>query len=358
MAESAELKKIKRIYGERFMHLCRDLFPTLLETEGKLLEILDATFGSNCSDLYEVITENFLEDEFKNFIYEKVDMESPDKTLVVEKTPYELLEEAGYDLFECTSEAEIQQYKRYYASGEELCTFNGGRLNRCIVFFAVRKDVDKIKRKDYTNPKREDRYGTSVMGIQFNKTGTCTVSIKNRYNHRVNNPDATYGNDLDRIIPGLTQSFKNLLQGRGLTFDDGNKEEFEIPGYVVAEDGKYYKYNMEYEGVYYCPQNMLIAGNEVYRLPNHQMLIDYFVVDFKEKTIDVFDKGTVRDCFPDEFTSCERMEIVKEPGARKLVVHKKESHSPIVIEINEDNEIVGYENYELENVGNRFLSKN
>ena len=131
------------------MHLCRDLFPTLLETEGKLLEILTSTFGSNCSDLYEVIRKKELEDTFKEFIYGKVDMESNEKTFVEKKTPYELLGEAGYDLFECTSEAEIQQYRQYYASGEELCTFNGGRLNRCYVFFAVKKNVEEIKRENY-----------------------------------------------------------------------------------------------------------------------------------------------------------------------------------------------------------------
>ena len=39
MAESKELKRIKKLYGENFMHLCRELFPTLLEQEGLLTEI-------------------------------------------------------------------------------------------------------------------------------------------------------------------------------------------------------------------------------------------------------------------------------------------------------------------------------
>ena len=32
-----ELKQIKKKYGERFMHLCRELFSTILEKEGRLL---------------------------------------------------------------------------------------------------------------------------------------------------------------------------------------------------------------------------------------------------------------------------------------------------------------------------------
>lgn len=33
MAISNELKKIKKVYGENFMHMCRTLFPALLEDE-------------------------------------------------------------------------------------------------------------------------------------------------------------------------------------------------------------------------------------------------------------------------------------------------------------------------------------
>lgn len=73
-----------------------------------------------------------------------------------------------------------------------MCTFQGDRLNRCRVFFAVKKDVDSIKREDFKNPEREDLYGTSVISIQFTKDGSNTLSIKNRYNHRVINPDATF----------------------------------------------------------------------------------------------------------------------------------------------------------------------
>ena len=44
MELSNELKKIKKTYGENFMKLCRNLFPTLLEQEGRLYEILATSF--------------------------------------------------------------------------------------------------------------------------------------------------------------------------------------------------------------------------------------------------------------------------------------------------------------------------
>jgi len=363
VADSEELKKIKKIYGERFMHLCRTLFPTLLETEGKLLEILTMKFSNNCQTLYDDITNSGLEEDFKNFVYSHIDMESFDKKIIVSKTPYELLDEAGYDLFECNTEEEIQAFKKYYASQEELCTFNGGRLNRCVCFFAVRKDVDDIKRENFDTPKRDDEYGTSVMGIQFNKEGMCTVSIKNRYNHTVNNPDATYGNDLDRITPGLTQSFSDLLKQRGLELNSSNIEKFELPGYVVASDGKYYKYNMEIDGTYYCPGNVVIEGGNAKKIEKEgkQLLIDCFVLNTEQKTIQTYD-SKVKDSFTDDLTEIEKVEIIKNRekgnGTRKIIVHKKQQEHPIVIEINKNNEIIGYTNQELTHSGMYFLNFN
>ena len=107
------------------MKLCRELFPTLLEQEGLLTEILTSSFSANSGTLYEDIMQNGLEDEFKNNIYNKVD---------VEKNKLEIIEE------------------------------------------------------------------------------------------------------------------KNST----------NIENFQLPGYIVANDGKYYKFNMERNGIYYCPGNIII----------------------------------------------------------------------------------------------------
>ena len=36
-----DLKLIKKYYGENMMHLCRTLFPTILETKGLLFSLLE-----------------------------------------------------------------------------------------------------------------------------------------------------------------------------------------------------------------------------------------------------------------------------------------------------------------------------
>ena len=70
-----DLKIIKKKYGEDMMHLCRDLFPTLLEKRGLLSQILLNNFHEShylCQD----IVANNLEYDFKNFVYSFVDVEN------------------------------------------------------------------------------------------------------------------------------------------------------------------------------------------------------------------------------------------------------------------------------------------
>lgn len=378
MTYDKELKKIKKVYGEKFMKLCRELFPDILEEEGKLFDILESSFANNSRTLYEDIQKWKRKYEFQAFVYGKFRTVGKDEK-VTDKTPYELLEEAGYDLYECENEDEIQQFKKYYAKDEELCTFNGGRLNSCVVFFAVKKDVEDIRREDFKEPQREDRYGTSVMGIQFNREGLCTVSIKNRYNHKVINPDATYGNNLDNIIPGLSHSFKELLQERGLEFGKKvEQSELVLPGYVLANDGKYYKYNKEIYGVYYCPGNVIIKNNtphnlgqkekmigsgteEKVELQENKILIDYFVVDMAKKAIELYDQAV-----KDSFTSCmediEKIDITndkeKVDGIRTITVYRKGQEHPITIKIDKSNQIIEYTNNDIRILPDNFCKYN
>ena len=280
------------------------------------------------------------------------------------KDPYEILDEAGYKLIECKTEEEIQKFKNYYAPGELICTiYNGGRLETCLVFFAVKKDVENIKREDFINPQREDEYGTSVLGIQFNKHGICTPHIITRYNHTVRNPNATYGNNLDRLASGLTESFARLLYKRGLNLNEKNIEEFEIPGYTVASDGKYYKYNMEIAGKYYCPGNIIIDWKEIIKLnPEKEVLIDYFILDKENKTLKLYDKDNLEDSFLDAFENIKKIQVEKNPDKKKqtriITIQIEDSNFPITIEIDKNNNILGYNNQELRKVGDYFLGNN
>ena len=354
--ESNELKKIKKLYGEKFMHLCRELFPTILEKEGALTEILNSTFATNSRTLYEDIMEAGLKEKFKGMIYRHVDVEKEEVEVIERKTPYQLLEEAGYDLYECNTEEEIQSFKKYYKENEELCTFRGGRLDSCVVFWAVKKDAENIDRNNFKKPQREDEYGTSVMSIQFSRGENSTVSIKNRYNHTVNNPDATYGNDLDKIKLGLTESFKQLLAERGMQFSTTNIEDFMLPNYVVAADGKYYKYNDEIDGIYYCPGNTIIHQGRVKHLePEKQILIYEFIIDKEKKEIKLYDER-INDSFVDTIKQISNIEVRKSDKKNERIrTITNDLGESFEIEIDCDNRITGYKDNNTKNIDDGYL---
>ncbi len=346
-----DLKVIRKKYGEKMYHFCRESFPTLLEEPGKLSKLLSDNFHES-HFLFDDIVANRKESEFKNFIYSLVDVENNNE-LGMTKTPEELMSEAGYVLVECYNEEDIQKFRKYYAPGEELCTFKGGRLNSCRVFFAVKKNVLDIKREDFKKPKREDEYGTSVISIQFTKDETNTLSIKNRYNHTVVNPDATFSNNLDNIIPGLTESFeryKGIIQMYKI-------KNFEIKGYVMANDGKYYKYNYEINNVYYCPDNIIIDNFNVKRYDKSRyLIIDYFIIDLSNKSISLYDKK-LSDSFCDVIKDINKIEIDNIDSGKKITILGDNNKSLEII-TDKDGKIISLKMNKIYDIGDKFLSYN
>ena len=353
-----DLKIIKKKYGEKMSHLCRELFPTILEQNGVLSKLMLDNFNES-HDLYIDLLNNNMIDKFKNFIYSKYEkiINKPKKEKDLEKitkTPEELLNFAGYNLVECTTESDIEKFRKYYAVGEELCTFGDkDRLKRCRVFFAVKKNVDEIKRENFKEPKREDEYGTSVISIQFTKDGTNTLSIKNRYNHRVNNPDATYKNNLDNIIEGLTDSFEKYYGIKQLYVNN----DFEIDDYVIANDGKYYKYNYEINNVYYCPNNIIIDNFNVKQYEKEKYIIlDYYILNLVNKKIMLYDRIN-EDSFVETITNIDKIEIKNIENGKAIKIKTKDNND-IEIELDKLNRIIKYTNNKITKLNNWFLWKN
>ena len=345
-----DLEIIKKKYGENMMKLCRELFPSILEEEGVLSKIILSNFYPN-HNLYDDIIDNKLENNFKNYIYNMIDVSK--KQEKINKTPEELFEEKGYILKECLTKDEIQEYKKYYKKEEELCTFRGNRLNSCRVFFAVKKDVSDIKREDFKEPKRQDLYGTSVISIQFTKDGTNTLSIKNRYNHSVVNPDATFSNNLDNIKEGLTYAFEKYY-GIIQKYKSNN---FEIPNYVRANDGKLYKYNYEINNIYYCPNNIIIDTYNVKHLASEKYIVmDYFILDLVNKEINNYDIR-IFDNFANSFSKIEKIEVTKHNDF-KVINLLHENNNKTVMILNKLNNLIGLYSNDLIEIKDKFLEQN
>lgn len=256
--ERNDLKLIKKNYGEQMMKLCRELFPTILSEPGKLFSIIATSFAQNRDIANDIIKQNKI-NEFKEFVFS--DLRKPKKE-IVKSSPRELLNAAGYDLFECKTVEQVKAFEKYYDGIERLCTFHTAedRLLNKNIFWLVKKDANNIKRRYFDKPKREDEYSLSVLSVQVSKGKINDVQIISRYNHLVENPNAVHGNNLSLLVPSLSGSFEkeygfnfSIRQGK-LTLSDYH--EFK---------GKHYKYNFEKNGVYYGPNNVIIGLTEVKR---------------------------------------------------------------------------------------------
>ncbi len=205
----------------------------------------------------------------------------------VDKNPLELLSDAGYDAFVVENEAQKDSIKKYFRSGEELCTFRDPhRHENCYIIHAVKRGADKIK--PAANPMRQDEYGTSVISIQIAKKGGF-ISIKNRYNHTVNDPDATFKNYPDFIIPGLTNSLKQFFN---VDFD---VTESLLPNGFCSINGQIFKFNYRIwgslpgtkkSGYYGYGNGFYFYGDNVIKLNrDYEIMLENYVLNLREGTL-------------------------------------------------------------------------
>ena len=368
---SKDLEWIKDNYGEKMVGLCRDLFPHLLEIEGLLPKVLNALFHKNkflADDVlnqeeetmlkgvvYNYIKEHFIDDERVAEIFKEKEQVEQDPAEL--KTAKELLDEAGYDLYECKTDEDIMRFEKYFAPGERLCTFNSvksgaSRLRMSRIWFAVKKNADKLKREDFPNPDRQDEYGTSVISIQFTKDKSSTLKITNRYNHTVKNCDNTFKNNLDNIIPGLTDAFE---RDYGVREKKELIKKFDIDPYIQYE-GKYYRWNAHILNVYYCNDNVIIDARDrrnpkMIKLEPHCVLADYFIFNTKTNTIKMYDES-IEDCFIETFGKIEKIEY-----KNHIITIKVENGEDVIIELDSCNSIISLKHNNVKVCGNNFLSK-
>lgn len=259
---NAVYKQLKKQNGERVAHVIRE---ALLLDVPNIVHILE--FAGNNPDEVKQLTPIIRE------IY-KIQKKSEYQT---DKKPLELLNDAGYDAFVADTLEKQNSIKKFFRPGEELCTFRDPtRYEKNYIIHAIKRGADKIEPLD--NPERQDEYGTSVISIQIAKTGGF-ISIKNRYNHTVNDPDATFNDNPDEIIPGLTNSLKKYFN---VFF---NTSESEMPGNFRMVNDQLVRYNYEIHNIYFGA-DYYFSGSEIIRLNNdYELMLDCFVLDVRDGKI-------------------------------------------------------------------------
>ena len=183
-----------------------------------------------------------------------------------DKTPLELLGDAGYDAFVVKNLKQQNSIKKYFRPGEELCTFRDkDRYKDYYMIHAIKRGAENIQ--PAVHPQREDEYGTSVISIQIAKEGGF-ISIKNRYNHHVNNPDATFNNNPDNIIHGLSESLKKYFNV------DFTLSDQELPDNFQMVNDQIVRYNYEADNVYFG-SNYYFSGNSVTKInKDYEIMMD------------------------------------------------------------------------------------
>ena len=356
MADQDDLKIIKKLYGEKMMHLCRTLFPTILETKGLLSSLMVRKFAPN-HDLYDDIKRGDFDYDFQRCIYSLIEEPKP-LTEEDNRSVKELMSEAGYDIYKCETEEDINSFKKYYAPREQICTFKGGRLQTSYVFFAVKKNVDEIKRNNFIHPERQDEYGTSVISIQFTKERNF-VKITNRYNHTVDNCDSTFSNNLDNIIPGLTKAFEREYDLKINQHEEGTINMVE---YQTGNDGIMYKYNMCNENIYYCTNNIIIDDGKViddFSNKDKYIVMDEYILSLEKPSHFIDYEDEFKDkSFVKALGEIEKIDVTPIKNNERKINIKTKDDNNVVIVIDKNNKIVEYYNEKVKVIGDDFMKNN
>ena len=277
------------------------------------------------------------------------------KQEVINKDPIELLKDAGYNAFYVRNAIQKNSIKKYFRPGEELCTFSDStRHHNYFIIHAVKHGAENIKPSKH--PEREDEYGTSVISIQIAKAGGF-ISIKNRYNHNVNNPDATFSNNPDNIIMGLTESLKKKF---GVDFVT---HEARMPhNYRVIND-QLVRFNYEEHNVYF-DEKYYFEGSSINKLnTDYEIMLDYVILDTRT--------GQTRNVLSGNIGANNMVRVLDdEISGHRIKTEKDKTTSETIINIIDENkkskELARVKNgcvtslhlYKTTEIGNRFFCYN
>lgn len=232
----------------------------------------------------------------------------------------ELLNKAGYDFLIVDDLKKQQSIRPFFAKGEELCTFKDmERFKKYHILYLIKKGAEKLNRADFKTPMREDEYATSVMSIQMLKEGGF-IKITNRYNHTVENPDNTFYSNPDYIALGLSLALKKHFN---VDFQVG---KVDLPNGFLFLKNKIYQYHLEMGNVFYGADFYLKEGHCYPIQKDYQLLVDNFILDFKENKI-IVPHQKDEDLYPEDvFLSLLKTEV----EGKKLSLKKENKETYLV----------------------------
>ena len=376
---SEELRYIKNKYGQRFMTFCKEELSDVLEIEGVLQNILDSKFANNGKTLNEDIKDEAFRDSLREHIYFEKNLKYPNKEEMddeyLDMSPFELMEKNEYELKEVRKKEDLEEYMQYYPKEdrEELRREIEGYMNMQNIFFAKKYDIDDIYRQN--PPRRDDKYGKSLLLIRFNKNYNelyeaiqemsmtspqeapiridtkADIIIRGRYNKEFENYDQTLGNNLERVAPGFAGNFiEKIGEEKGVAFNLPKPVSLKKHKYI-NHGGKFFRYITKGENSYLLSGGKYLANGKINDIGENQILIDgKFLVDANKSTITLVDQKST-DCFVNTFReNVNEINVGNRDvkGNKEIIVKKLEENqsdlATVRIKVNKNNEIIEYEN--------------
>ena len=167
----------------------------------------------------------------------------------------------------------------------------------------------------------------------------------------------------DILKNDIEDSFVEYVHSLAETEKKENKDSMSlcIPNYIQARDGKFYKYNQKHNNIYYCPNNIIIQNGLVIRFDKDKCIVfDYFILDLKGK--EIIDYNLIQgnhqpNSFPESVGKIN--DIKRVPNENGLTIQITPKNGEIVeIELDKHNQITGYRNPNVEEIGDFFLFTN
>ena len=129
--------------------------------------------------------------------------------------------------------------------------------------------------------------------IQIAKRGGF-ISIKNRYNHKVNACDNTFNSNPDNIIEGLSSALKNYFKV------DFSSQKTTLPDVFVLVGKQIIKQNQEISGIIFG-WDCYVKNGQIIKVDraNGELLMEYYLYNDRTKTMTLI--PDIKDSFADVF---------------------------------------------------------
>ena len=163
----------------------------------------------------------------------------------------------------------------------------------------------------------------------------------------MNNPDATFDNNPDNIIPGLSESLSRYF---GVDFSTSMNP---LPDNFQIIHDQIVRYNYEVDNIYFGA-DYYFSGSAITKLAsNHQVMMDYLILDTQTRTIISDIKDDTYKVFQEAFEG-KSIERTINKADKTTIISTQDGNRAVI----KDGKIIELTLPGIEEIGDNFLRRN